>query len=100
MVSSSSSAADAAIVTNAASADATAVAHAVVAHAAVSMGLARPSSTPPTPQVSSPVDVNKSAAETSGLTDVLGNLSASSNANLATVFSPTVLVGDESDSDD
>ncbi len=62
----------------------------------VSVEIARPSTSPPIPRVYSAVDSSKSAvAETSGLTDVLGNLSAGSTSNLATVFSPTDLIGDE-----
>ncbi len=62
----------------------------------------RPSPPSQTPRVSSPVVSSKSAvAETSGLTDVLGNMSAGSSSNIATVFSATDLVGDEdADSDD
>ncbi len=70
----------------------------------VSVGIARPTTSPLTPRVSSPVDSSKSAVvETSGHTDVLDNLSAArSSSNLATVFTtphtphqPTDLVDDE-----
>ncbi len=55
-------------------------------------------------KVSTPVECSKVATENSGLTDVLGNLSATgSSTNFATVFSPTDLVVhdvEDSDSDD